>query len=95
VIDVDMKLVAFKPETVRIAVGQTVRWTQHDPGAHTATSGTVEQQPGGVKASADGTFDSGNIAQNATFERTFDSAGTFAYFCRIHPATMRGVIEVA
>ncbi len=43
----------------------------------------------------DGTFDSGSIATGKTFEFTFDQAGTYTYFCHIHPATMRGEVRVA
>ena len=91
---VTMQLVAFKPESVTIDVGTTVTWSQKDPGAHTVTSGTVEQGTGGVTAKPDGTFDSGDIATGDTFEFTFDRAGTYSYFCNLHPATMRGSVQV-
>jgi plastocyanin len=41
----------------------------------------------------DGSFDSGVLSPGATFTRTFDEAGTFAYGCVIHP-TMTGTIVV-
>ena len=39
-------------------------------------------------------FDSGSLAQNATFSHTFNTAGTFPYYCRVHGAMMQGTIVV-
>ena len=94
-VEVDLRLVAFKPERLTLKPGATARWTQRDPGSHTITSGTVEQAAGGVEAHPDGRFESGGLATDATFEHTFGEPGTYEYFCAIHPATMRGVVEVA
>ena len=91
---VTMRLIAYKPDAVTIKVGDTVTWEQSDAGAHTVTSGTVEQGGAGVTETPDGTFSSGEIATGDTFEFTFDEAGTYPYFCEIHPATMRGEVEV-
>lgn len=85
---------AFTPEEVEVDAGSTVTWTNGDPGAHTVTSGAVEQGTSGVTPTPDGRFDSGDIAGGDTFEQTFDEAGTYEYFCALHPATMRGVINV-
>jgi plastocyanin len=91
---VTMQLIAFKPETVTIAPGAAVTWTQKDPGVHTVTSGTVEQGGGGVSRVPDGRFDSGEIATGAAFTFRFDQPGTYPYFCSVHPATMRGEVRV-
>ena len=71
---------AFGPASLSVAVGSSVTWTNSDSAAHTATAD-------------DGSFDSGTIAAGATFSQTFDSAGTFAYHCKIHP-NMKATIEV-
>jgi len=92
---VTIELVAFSPEALAVDAGTTVTWTNEDPGPHTVTSGAVEQGTSGVTASPDGAFDSGDIAGGASFEHTFDEPGTYEYFCALHPATMRGVIDVA
>ncbi|MEY2474931.1 MAG: hypothetical protein QOG87_246 [Actinomycetota bacterium] len=92
---VTMKLIAFKPDAITIAPGTTVTWTQRDPGVHTVTSGSVEQGTGGVTETPDGTFDSGNLETGKTFRFTFDEPGTFSYFCAVHPATMRGRVQVS
>lgn len=71
---------AFLPETVTITVGSAATWTNQQGVAHTVTAD-------------DGSFDSGDLASNATFDRTFDTAGTFSYHCSIH-ATMTGTVIV-
>jgi plastocyanin len=43
--------------------------------------------------SDDEVFDSGNLSEGDEFSFTFDEAGTFPYFCQVHP-TMRGTIIV-
>lgn len=91
---VEISLLAFKPETFTVDAGAEVSWKQNDIGAHTVTSGTIEQSSGGVTQQADGRFDSGEIPKGETFEFTFTEAGTYPYFCRLHPATMRGEILV-
>ena len=71
---------AFGPASLSVAAGTTVTWTNADSAAHTATAD-------------DGSFDSKSIAAGSTFSQTFDTAGTFAYHCSIHP-NMTGTIEV-
>jgi plastocyanin len=91
---VTMELIRYRPETLDIAAGVTVTWTQKDAGVHTVTSGTVEQGAGGVTTVPDGRFDSGEITTGRTFTFTFDRPGTYRYFCSVHPATMRGEVRV-
>jgi plastocyanin len=71
---------AFDPATVTVNVGDSVTWTNQDSTAHTATAG-------------DGSFDTGSIGAGQTATVTFDSAGTFAYVCSIHPQ-MAGTVTV-
>jgi plastocyanin len=92
--EVVMKLVAFKPEVVTVRPGANVTWKQQDAGAHTVTSGTVEQGAGSVSTRPDGRFDSGPLETGTTFRFTFAEAGTYPYFCSLHPATMRGQVQV-
>jgi plastocyanin len=91
---VTIRLIAFRPENIAIDAGDSVTWVQEDIGAHTVTSGTVDQGSGGVTVKPDGKFDSGDIASGMKFRFTFDAPGTYPYFCDIHPATMRGAVEV-
>jgi plastocyanin len=55
-----------------VPVGSTVVWTNHDDVDHTVTA-------------SDGSFTSQNIPTDGQFSQTFATAGTFAYFCAIHP----------
>jgi plastocyanin len=73
---------AFDPATVTIQVGDSVTWTNEDSVGHTATA-------------ADGSFDTGSIANGASDTVTFDTAGTFAYICSIHPQMAGSVVVEA
>jgi plastocyanin len=73
---------AFDPGTVTIQAGDSVTWTNQDSVAHTATAG-------------DGSFDTGSIANGASETVTFDTAGTFAYICSIHPQMAGSVVVEA
>jgi len=76
----------FIPSTVVITVGGTVTWENTDTMAHTSSSGTAADGP-------DGVFDSSLVMAGASFSHTFDSAGTFDYFCMVHP-WMAGTVIV-
>ena len=77
----------FDPNPVTIAMGGTVTWENVDNAAHTVTSGSPADGP-------DGVFDSSLImAGGASFSHTFDAAGTYDYFCMVHP-WMSGVVIV-
>lgn len=78
---------AFQPQNKTIAVGDSVRWTNNGARTHTSTSGT--------SGTPDGIWNSGDITPGNTYERTFDTAGTFPYYCKYHYATgMTGTITV-
>ena len=71
---------AFSPATVTVQAGQPVTWENHDPAEHTVTA-------------EGGSFDSGAMAQGASFETTFDSPGEHHYLCALHPG-MKGTVVV-
>lgn len=82
----------FQPADVTVHVGDTVTWTvtQAIDQAHSVTSGSYKDpQPGQL-------FDSGIKLKNNGdhFSYTFQQAGTFTYFCAVHPDTMSGTITV-
>jgi len=78
----------FDPNPVTIAMGGTVTWENVDNAAHTVTSGSPADGP-------DGVFDSSLImAGGASFSHTFDEAGTYDYFCMVHP-WMAGAVMVS
>lgn len=66
---------------------------------HTVTSGKPGDQgvPGldnAKPSKPDGLFDGTLADAGDTFEFTFDEAGTFVYFCRVHPVmTARVVVD--
>ena len=91
---VEMRLVKFRPALLEVPAGTEVTWTQADAGFHTVTSGTVEPGDSGASAAPDGTFRSERLSTDQTFKFRFEEAGTYPYFCEIHPATMTGEVRV-
>ncbi|WP_179371147.1 plastocyanin/azurin family copper-binding protein [Nitrosopumilus ureiphilus] len=79
-------LECYLPYEVSVSVGQTVTWSNDDSAAHTVTSGTPD-------AGLSGMFDSGLFMSGSTFPFTFDEAGTYDYFCMVHP-WMTGIVNV-
>ena len=76
----------FMPSTVVIALGGTVTWENTDNAAHTATSGSPTDGP-------DGVWDSSLMMVNGSYSVTLDEAGTYPYFCMVHP-WMQGTVVV-
>jgi plastocyanin len=72
---------SFSPNRIDIKVGDMVTWTNDHREAHTVTS----------KSSA---FDSGDIQPGQSYSHTFDKAGSFQYYCVIHPS-MIGTVNVS
>ncbi|MDX6634869.1 MAG: hypothetical protein QOF06_1072 [Solirubrobacterales bacterium] len=77
---VDIVEFTYQPDPVVVQVGGKVIWQNQDAAPHTATAD-------------DGSFDTGTIEKGKTGSETFKEAGTFTYFCEIHP-TMHGTVEV-
>ena len=71
---------AFAPRMVEIRVGDTVRWTNSDSVAHTATGRS-------------GSFDTGLLEPGASGSIRFTAAGTYRYVCTPHPE-MTGAVVV-
>jgi plastocyanin len=71
---------SFGPTSITVAVGTTVTWTNRDDIPHTVVS-------------TDGVFKSKVMDTDEKFSFTFSKAGTFAYFCSIHPK-MTGTVVV-
>jgi plastocyanin len=71
---------AYVPDSITVSVGTTVKWTNNDAIAHDVTS-------------QNNLFFSGNMASGATFSQTFQSTGTFPYYCTIHSG-MTGTVTV-
>jgi plastocyanin len=70
----------FMPTPLTVAAGTTVTFGNNDGVVHTTTSDT-------------GLWDSQSLNSGKTFERRFDTPGTYTYHCTIHPF-MTGTIVV-
>ena len=76
----------FIPSPVTIPMGGTITWDNNDTAAHTATGGSATEGPSGV-------FDSSLIMAGSSFSHTFEDAGSYDYFCMVHP-WMNGLVIV-
>ena len=76
----------FMPNTVTIAKGGTVTFSNPDTAPHTSTSGDATGGP-------DGTWDSSLVMPGASYDVTLNSSGTYNYFCMVHP-WMAGTVIV-
>lgn len=83
--EVWMQNIAFVPASKTIAVGTKITWTNKDNATHSVVSGT----PG----NPDGIFNSGDLGSGGTFSYTFNTAGSFKYYCT-HHSGMTGTIVV-
>lgn len=75
----------YTPTSVTINVGDTVEWDNGDTAAHTVTGGSPEDGPSGV-------FDSSLVIGKAKYSHIFDNAGSYDYFCMVHPWMVGKVI---
>jgi plastocyanin len=83
----------FSPDTLTIRAGDTVRWVWQ-AGGHTVTSGT-QAADGRFCSPRDTTCGSAPTSSAGdTYAHTFETAGTYPYFCRPHREMMTGVIVV-
>jgi plastocyanin len=75
--------IAIDPDTPKVKVGSTIKWTNYDSVEHNVTS-----KSGVAK------FASKNFGEGGTYEIKVTKPGIIHYLCTIHPATMNGTIEV-
>jgi plastocyanin len=72
---------SFSPKTFTVSAGATVTWTNHDKVPHAVMSADNQFQKSPV------------LKAGQSFSNTFTTAGTYSYFCSIHPR-MTGKIIV-
>ncbi len=78
---------SFNPSVINVSVGETVLWVNESNLAHTVTSGT--------SGNHDGNFDSGSVPPGGEFSHTFQTAGSYNYYCIPHlGAGMAGTVQV-
>jgi plastocyanin len=70
----------FDPANITIKAGETVTWINQDDVVHTVVAD-------------DNSWTSDNLGKGVSYSHTFDTAGTFAYHCGVHP-TMKGAVIV-
>jgi plastocyanin len=83
VVQIAYRNIAIDPDTVKVKVGTTIRWTNYDPVEHNVTS-----ESGPIS------FASKDFSEGHTIEFKMTKPGVIHYECTIHPATMNGTIEV-
>ena len=73
---------AFSPDSITVKKGTTVTWTNKDSTQHDVTENDGKDGP-----------KSKLLAQGESYSFTFNTAGSFAYICSIHP-NMTGTVTV-
>jgi len=77
----------YMPYNAALDIGGEAMWHNVDTMAHTVSSGTAAEGP-------DGIFDSSLVAAGGMFSYKFEEAGTYDYFCMVHP-WMTGIVTVS
>jgi plastocyanin len=75
--------IAIAPDTARVKVGSTIKWTNFDEVVHNVTSERGPQK-----------FASKDFGEGGTFSIKATKPGVINYECTLHPASMNGTIEV-
>ena len=78
-VTIDIKNFMFMPMTVTVAEGDTVTWTNRDQVPHTV-------------AEKNHKFRSAALDTNDAYSHVFDTAGTYDYFCTLHPQMFAHVV---
>ena len=69
---------AYTPSPLNVSVGTTVTWVNNDSTTHDSTA-------------VNGSFSTGTIAPGGSASFKFQSAGSFPYYCTIHPGMVSTV----
>jgi len=77
----------YMPYNAALDVGGEAMWHNVDIAAHTVSSGTPAE-------GLDDVFDSSLVAAGGMFSYKFEEAGTYDYFCMVHP-WMTGIVTVS
>lgn len=77
-----MQNFAYQPTNIQVKVGTTVTWTNQDNVPHSVTF-------------KNGMKDSGLLSQGQSFSYTFNTSGTYQYYCTVHPYMVATVTVVS
>jgi plastocyanin len=83
VVQIAYRDIAIDPDTVRVKVGSTIKWTNYDSTQANVTS------VGGPQRIA-----SKDFGEGGSFEVKVAKPGVIHYECTLYPTTMNGTIEV-
>jgi plastocyanin len=82
-VEIAYRNIAIAPDTPKVKLGSTIRWTNFDSVEHNVTSSNGPLH-----------FTSGNFGEGRTFTVKATRTGVIHYLCTIHPTTMNGTIDV-
>lgn len=80
----------FNPSATKAKAGDTVAWQNNSGTIHTVSNTGC----GGTGTTGPGAFCSSKSFGSGTFSATLPVAGTYSYFCEVHPS-MQGSVSVA
>ncbi len=78
----NMQNFAYQMANIQVRVGTTVTWTNQDNVPHSVTF-------------KNGMKDSGLLSQGQSFSYTFNTPGTYQYYCTVHPYMVATVTVVS
>ena len=81
-VEISIKGFAFDPSNITIKVGTEVTWTNFDSAPHNVTS-----NPGTELSSP-------TLNKGDSWSHVFTTAGTYPYFCSIHPSMTASITVV-
>lgn len=73
---------AYQPANIQVRIGTTVTWTNQDNVPHSITF-------------KNGMKDSGLLYQGQSFSYTFNTPGTYQYYCSVHPYMVATVTVIS
>ena len=80
--DLTIQNFAYRPANIQVRVGTTVTWTNQDNVPHSVTF-------------KNGMKDSGLLSQGQSFSSTFNTPGTYQYYCTVHPYMVATVTVIS
>lgn len=81
---VEMENYAFSPRSLTVQRGDSVTWMNHDEAPHDAKT-----------TSGPASFHSPMLEQGGSWTHTFNSAGTYSYYCTVHPDMKASIVVTA
>ena len=80
VVEVEIRGLSYRPASVTVSPGTTVRWVNQDRALHTVTS-----------EGSGGPLGSEELGRGDSYEYTFREPGQYDYYCVVHPFMKSGV----